>query len=44
MEMLNIDWKLNYQKYPDDVEKQWIYFKTKFTEAEKCMCTKETSK
>ena len=33
-EMLNIDWETEFPKYPDDVEKQWLYFKTKFTEAE----------
>ena len=33
-DLLNIDWELEFSKYPNDVEKQWSYFKTKFIKAE----------
>ena len=33
--MGEIDWKSEFDKYPNDVNKQWEFFRSKYIEAEK---------
>ena len=33
IEELNINWEEEFNRYPDDVQRQWDYFKTKYHEA-----------